>query len=189
MKRRLDNSTLWNEAAKAGAFLGGVSVGCLVLRELAAGSGNTFLITAASILLWVVEFFGCILLMKDLMLSLRSRYEDVKIADTFRLGRRAALLSGLLLASAQALFIMKMPEAQMNEFIDQVVSSLPVGASGREEVEGMMDNLPIITFFSQWIYCFLYGSVLSSIMSRYIFLQKLFGGPFPPKESDTPDDQ
>ena len=73
MKRRLDNSTLWNEAAKAGAFLGGVSVGCLVLRELAAGSGNTFLITAASILLWVVEFFGCILLMKDLMLSLRSR--------------------------------------------------------------------------------------------------------------------
>ena len=84
---------------------------------------------------------------------------------------------------------MKMPEAQMNEFIDQVVSSLPVGASGREEVEGMMDNLPIITFFSQWIYCFLYGSVLSSIMSRYIFLQKLFGGPFPPREGDTPDDQ
>ena len=189
MKRRLDNSTLWNEAAKAGALLGGVSVGCLVLKELAAGSGNSFLITAASILLWVVEFFGCILLMKDVMLSLRRRYEDVKIVDTYKLGRRAALLSGLLLASAQALFIMKMPEAQMNELIDQMVQAMPMGTSGRSELESMMDNLPIITFFSQWIYCFLYGTVLASIMSRYIFLQKLFGGPFPPKESDTPDDE
>lgn len=189
MKRCLDNSTLWNEAAKAGAFLGGVSVGCLVLKELATSSGSTFLITAASILLWVVEFFGCILLMKDVMLSLRRRYEDVKIADTYKLGRRAALFSGLLLASAQALFIMKMPEADLNTFIDQVVASMPVGASGREQVESMMDKLPVITFFSQWIYCFLYGTVLSSIMSRYIFLQKLFGGPFPPREGDTPDEQ
>ena len=189
MKRCLDNSTLWNEAAKAGAFLGGVSVGCLVLKELAASSGSTFLITAASILLWVVEFFVCILIMKDVMLSLRRRYEDVTIVDTYKLGRRAALFSGLLLASAQTLFILQMPEAQMTELIDQMVAAMPMGASAREQVEGMMDKLPVITFFTQWIYCFLYGTVLSSIMSRYIFLQKLFGGPFPPREGDTPDDQ
>ena len=77
----------------------------------------------------------------------------------------------------------------MNELIDQMVQAMPMGTSGRSELESMMDNLPIITFFSQWIYCFLYGTVLASIMSRYIFLQKLFGGPFPPKESDTPDDE
>lgn len=189
MKQRLDNNVLWNEAAKAGALLGGVSVGCLVLKELATSSGSTFLVTAASILLWAVEFFVCILVMKDVMLSLRNRYEDVKIVDTYKLGRRAALLSGLLLASAQALFIMNMPEAQMNEFIEQLVASMPMGASAREEMEGMLDKLPVITFFTRWIYCFLYGTVLSSIMSRYIFLQKLFGGPFPPREDDTPDEQ
>ena len=187
MMKKLDNNALWNEAAKAGAYLGGVSVGCLVLRELAVASGIAFLVTAASILLWVVEFFVCILVMKDVMLSLRSHYEDVKMVDTYRLGRRAAFLSGLLVASAQAIFIMKMPEAQMNELIDQMAASL--GTSAREQIEGMMDNLPIITFFSQWIYCYLYGTVLSSIMSRYIFLQKLFGGPFPPREGDTPDEQ
>jgi len=172
----IDNTALWNEAAKAGAYFGAVSVGCLALKEWAGTSGSTFLIQAASIILWAVEFFGCILLMKNVMLSLRDRYEDVKMADTYRLGRRAALLSGLLLASAQVLFILKMPEAQMDEFVNQMMTALPLGAAGREEVEGIMDKLPVITFFSQWLYCFLYGTVLASVMSRYIFLQKLFGG-------------
>lgn len=189
MKQTLDNNTLWNEAAKAGAFLGAVSVGCLALKEWAGTSGNNFLITAAAVILWAVEFFGCILIMKNVMLSLRDRYEGVKMADTYRLGRRAALLSGLLLASAQTLFILKMPEAEMNAFTDQLMTAIPMGAAGREEVEGMMDKLPLITFISQWIYCFLYGTVLSSILSRYIFLQKLFGGDFPPKDFDAPDEQ
>ena len=190
MSKTLDNNALWNEAAKAGAFLGGTSVGCLALKELAGTTGNNFLMTAAAIILWAVEFFGCILIMKEVMLSLRDRYEGVKMQDTYKLGRRAALLSGLLLASAQVLFILKMPEAEMNDFISQLTAALPAGAGGREEVEGMMDKLPVITFISQWLYCFLYGTVLASVMSRYIFLQKLFGGTFPPREDDTtPDDQ
>ena len=61
--------------------------------------------------------------------------------------------------------------------------------SGREEVEGMMDKLPVITFIGQWIYCYLYGTILASVMSRYIFLQKLFGGNFPPRDHDAPDEQ
>jgi hypothetical protein len=188
MKRTLDNNALWNEAAKAGAYLGGVSVACLSLKELAVVSEIDFLMQAASIILCVVEFFGCILLMKDLMLSMRDRYEDVKISDTFRMGRRAALLSGLLLASAQALFVMKMPEARMSELVDAVTANVS-GALNRDEVENVMDRLPVVIFISQWIYCFLYGTVLSSVMSRYIFLQKLFGGNFPPHHDDTPDEQ
>lgn len=190
MKKTLDNNTLWNEAAKAGAYFGAVSVGCLALKGWAGTSGNTFLMTAAAVILWVVEFLGCILIMKNVMLQLRDRYEGVKIQDTYKLGRRAALLSGLLLASAQVLFILRMPEAEVSAFTDQLLSALPAGAAGRDELEGMMDKLPTITFISQWIYCYLYGTVLSSVMSRYIFLQKLFGGNFPPREDDTtPDDQ
>lgn len=188
MVKTLDNTTLWNEAAKTGAFLGAVSVGCLALKEVAASSGSTFWIQAAAIVLWAVEFFGCILLMKNAMLSVRDRYEGVIIQDTYKLGRRSALLSGLLLASAQTLFIMKTPEAELGALADQLSQALPAGI-GRDEVDRAMDNLPIITFISQWIYCFLYGTVLSSFLSRYIFVQKLFGGPFPPQNMDTPDQQ
>ena len=125
MNRKLDDKTLWNEAAKAGAYFGAVSVGCLGLKELSLLSNVNLLITAASVILWVVKFFGCILLMKEVMLSLRNRYENAKITDTFKLGRRAALMSGLLLASAQAIFIMKMPEARMNELIDTLMAGMP----------------------------------------------------------------
>ncbi len=190
MLKKWDNNTVWNEAAKAGAYLGALSVGCLALTELASASGSKFLLTAATIILWMVEFLGCILIMKEVMLSFRSRYRDVKMTDTFRLGRRAALLSGLLVASAQTLFILRMPEADMTAFIDELMAAMPSNATNREEVEVMMDRLPLITFISQWIYCFLYGTILSSVMSRYIFLQKLFGGDlFHKDDNTTPDEQ
>lgn len=171
---KIDNNTIWNEAAKAGAWLGAVSIGCLLLKEGAVLSGSSFLIQAATIILWAVEFFGCILLMKKLMLDMRDRYEGVKIEHTYTLGKRAALLSGLLLASAQALIIMRMPPEAIDEMLSQFTGSLT--AAQKESVEGMMDSLPLITFIFQWLYCYLYGTVLSSILSRYIFLQKLFGG-------------
>ena len=61
---RLNNTVLWNEAAKAGVLFGLVSVSCLVLKELAGMSGSAFLVQAAAVILWTAELFGCILLMK-----------------------------------------------------------------------------------------------------------------------------
>ena len=188
MNKTLDNTSLWNEAAKTGAYLGGISVGCLALKELAAASGSSFWIQAAAIILWAVQFFGCILVLKNGMVAFRDRYEEVKMADTFRMGRRSALLSGLLVASAQALFIMKAPEADITALTDQLEEALP-GGVGREEVDRVMGYLPVIMFISQWIYCYLYGTVLSSLLSRFIFLQKLFGGKISQKDNNTPDQQ
>lgn len=191
MKGKLDNTILWNEAAKAGVLFGLVSVSCLALKELAGMSGSNFLTQAALIILWTVEFFGCILLMKKVQLDLRDKYQDVKMADTFKLGRRAALLSGLLLASAQALIILYMPQETMDQLVSAVSEAMPMGAAQQEQMDGMLDKLPLLTFLFQWMYCFLYGTVLSSIMSRYIFLEKIFGPPFqnPPEDENTPDEQ
>ena len=191
MKGKLDTTLLWNEAAKAGALLGLVSISCLVLKELAGMSGSAFLVQAAAIILWAVEFFGCILLMKKVQLDLRDKYEAVKMEDTFRLGRRAAMLSGLLLASAQALIILYMPQETMDTLVSEVSQAMSMTSSQMEQVEGMLDKMPLYTFVFQWLYCFLYGTALSSIMSRYIFLQKLFGGPFdgPQDKDNTPDEQ
>lgn len=183
-----DNTTIWNEASKAGLLFGAVSVGCLVLKELAGLSGSNFLIQAAAVILWAVEFFGCILIMKNVMLRFRDKFDGVKMEDTYKLGRRAAMLSGLILASAQAFIIMKMPAETIDTMVDQLSSSMQILSTDRDAVEGAIDKLPLLTFIFQWLYCYLYGSILASIMSRYIFLQKLFGG-FPPKEDDSPEDQ
>lgn len=189
---KADNTVIWNESAKAGLLFGAVSVACLGLKELSALSGSAFLVQAAAIILWVVEFFGCILIMKNIMLRFRDKYEGVKMEDTYKLGRRAGFLSGLILASAQAFIIMKMPAEAIDTMVDQMMSGMQLLSSDRDAVESAMDKLPLLTFIFQWLYCYLYGSILASVMSRYIFLQKLFGGGFPPKddnEDDTPEEQ
>ena len=188
--RKLDNTALWNEAAKGGALLGAVSVGCLCLKEWAAVSESAFLLQAAGIVLWAVEFFGCILLMKKLMLDLRDRYEGVKMEHTYRLGRRMALLSGLLLASAQALFILRMPPESIDTMLSQATESLGLTAADLENAGHLLDRLPLYTFLFQWAYCFLYGTLLAGFLSRYIFLQRVLGGSFIGREfPQQPDEQ
>jgi hypothetical protein len=79
----------------------------------------------------------------------------------------------------------------MDTLVSDISQAMSMTSSQKEQVEGMLDKMPLYTFVFQWLYCFLYGTVLSSIMSRYIFLQKLFGGPFdgPQDNDNTPDQQ
>ena len=185
---KLDNKTLWNEAGRVGFVFGGFSSLCLVLQEGAALTGSTFLVQAAAIILWAVEFFGCILLMKKYMLDLRDKFDGVTMEETYHFGRRVALLSGLILAAVDAALIMKMPQ----DTVESVISELNTAVSGKlgagfeGEVGKFVDKLPLYTFLGQWLYCFLYGSLLSGIMSRYIYLQ----GPFQGRGGDDqPDNQ
>ena len=188
VRMKPDSKTLWNEAGRVGFVFGGFSSLCLILKMGASLTGSSFLVQAAAIILWAVEFFGCILLMKKYMLDLRDKFDDVTMVDAYRFGRRVALLSGLILAAVDAVIIMKMPQ----DTVESVISELNTAVSGKlgagfeGEVGRFVDKLPLYTFLGQWLYCFLYGSLLSAIMSRYIFLQ----GPFQGGGDDNPvDDQ
>ena len=175
---KLDSKTLWNEAGRVGFVFGGFSSLCLLLREGAALTGSTFLVQAAAIILWAVEFFGSILLMKKYMLDLRDKFDDVTAVDTYRFGRRVGLLSGLILAAVDAVLIMKMPQDTVADVISELNTAVTakLGAGYEGEVGRVVDRLPLYTFIFQWLYCFLYGSLLSAIMSRYIFMQDIFRG-------------
>ena len=182
---KLDSKTLWNEAGKTGLVFGLFSSVCLGLREASALTGSNFLVQAAAIILWAVEFFGCILLMKKYMLDLRDKFDGVTVVDTYRFGRRVALLSGLILAAVDAVLIMKMPQDTVESVVTELNTAIStkMGAGYEGEIGRFVDKLPLYTFIGQWIYCFLYGSLLSSIMSRYLYVQDAFNDP-----GDSPDD-
>ena len=175
---KLDSKTLWNEAGRVGFVFGGFSSLCLVLKEGAGLTNSHFLVMAAAVILWAVEFFGCILLMKKYMLDLRDKYDGVTIVDAYRFGRRVALLSGLILAAVDALIIMKMPQETVTSVMGELSAAMPagMGSVSEDDLGRFVDKLPLYTFIGQWLYCFLYGSLLSAIMSRYIFLQGPFQG-------------
>ena len=120
MKQTLDNNTLWNEAAVSGVLFGAVSVACLAGKEFVTLTGNAFLIQAVAFVLWAAEFIGCIYLMRGRMTRLRNKYAGVTMQQAYRFGRRVAILSGLLLASAQTLFILKMPAEAMDSMLSEV---------------------------------------------------------------------
>ena len=176
VKMKLDNKTIWNEAGRVGFVFGGFSSLCLLLKEGAGLTKSTFLVQAAAIILWAVEFFGCILLMKKYMLDLRDKYDGVTMMDTYRFGRRVGLLSGLILAAVDAFLIMKMPEDTVASVLTELSAAMPasMGSVSQDDIGRFADKLPLYTFIFQWLYCFLYGSLLSSIMSRYIFTQNYF---------------
>ncbi len=171
-----DSKTLWNEAGKTGLVLGLFSSVCLALKKGAALTGSTFLVQAAAIILWAVEFFGCILLMKKYMLNLRDKYDEADIQDVYRFGKRVALLSGLILASVDTVLIMNMPQETVASVVNDLTSTVSqqFGSGFESQVGEFVDKLPVYTFFGQWIYCFLYGNLLSAILSRYIFTQNYF---------------
>ena len=173
-----DSKTLWNEAGRVGFVFGGFSSLGLALTMGASLTGSMFLTQAAAIILWAVEFFGCILLMKKYMLDFRDKFEGVTVIDVYQFGRRVALLSGLILASVDAFITMKVSPETMESVVTElntaVASKLGSGYEG--EVGRFVDRLPLYTFIFRWLYCFLYGSLLSAIMSRYIFLQGPFQG-------------
>ena len=192
VKMKLDNKTLWNEAGRVGFVFGGFSSLCLVLKMGATLTGSTFLTQAAAIILWAVEFFGCILLMKKYMLDLRDKFDGVTMVDTYKFGRRVGILSGLIFAAANAILVMNTPQETMTSLVSQLSASLSsFGSLSEDEVGRLVDKLPLYTFIFQWIYCFLYGSVLSAIMSRYIFARDIFqqDGGNREDENDTVDNQ
>ena len=109
--------------------------------------------------------------------------------DAYHFGRRVALLSGLILAAVDAVLIMKMPQDTVADVVSELNTAVTakLGAGYEGEVGRVVDRLPLYTFIFQWLYCFLYGSLLSAIMARYIFMQDLFQGG--KEEEDNVDNQ
>jgi hypothetical protein len=175
MKEEITNKQIWNDAARVGIVFGVFSSVCLGLKEAAALTGSTFLTMAASIILWAVEFFGCIMLMKKYIAEAK-QHEGISQLQLYQIGRRVALLSGLILAAVNAVIVSLTPDETIEAAFSQAMSSVPANmqADAADSMNMMLSNFPIFIFIGQWLYCFLYGSVLSAIMSRNVFMLNLF---------------
>ena len=189
MKEAVSEKGLWNDASRVGIVFGLFSSACLGLKEAAALTESTFLVALAATVLWAVEFFGCILMMRHYMRAEVQKYEGMQQRDLYKFGRRVALLSGLILAAVNAFAVSMVPPETMEETLTAVASSMPGGmqAEAQEQMSSMLDRFPLYTFFGQWLYCFLYGSILSAIMSRQVIMRSIFDQAMTPPKADDND--
>ena len=108
--------------------------------------------------------------MKFFMKKFASENGSVTNSDTFKLGMTMAFLSALVYAAfafANVAFISPdLFEGQMEAIMQQMAPMMD--SNTMSVLEKYQNNLAQITFFSNLIYCFLYGIILSFILSRNI---------------------
>ena len=170
---------IWDRAAKAGLVFGAVSsVYMFVTQFLSTSNMPPFAMTALSAVLWIAKFVGCIWLMKFFMNKLTKDFPQAGNSDTFWFGALAGVLSALIFAAVSFAnlefispdFYSSQREAAMQQFAPMMDSNTLA------TTEKILENLPSITFFSNLIYCSIYGILLSAILSRMIPSKDPFAG-------------
>lgn len=180
---------LWDSAGRAGLVLGLVSTAYMIISLLLArptgGVGITVFASLVSMVLWAAKFIGCILLMKYFMKKFCRTYPDATNGTSFRFGMCVALLSALIYSGCfLAYYSLIAPEA-LNDTLDTALASYSnmLDSNSLQAVEAMKENYVTVSFFTNLVYCFVFGTFLSSILSRDIPSRDPFA------DIQTPEDQ
>lgn len=166
----MKNSNIdWNAAGLAGLALGGVSIAYQLLSHLLMKADSAFLMFSGNTILWTAKFVGCILLMK-MFLKRHYRSEGDEGISTFKYGMLIAALSSLVYSAFYFIYVRYIASGLFDEAFAIMMErySSFMDSASLEQLENVKPDLPVITFFSNLIYCFLYGTVLSSILSGSI---------------------
>ncbi|MBR1574242.1 MAG: DUF4199 domain-containing protein [Bacteroidales bacterium] len=189
MSKLFDKKASWNEAAVAGLALGGFTIGITLLSSLTGHFGEGVMLamvkSVLSFLLWAAKFAGCIWLMAFFMKRLVARYDAVGNDDTRRFGTQVALLSAVLVAGfSLAQFHFMEPET-LRATIDTALASYPMkmDSNTMAAMDKAIDALPTTAFFVTLLYCWLYGTIVSAILSRNIPSRNPFDQPSSPDDT------
>lgn len=164
-----DKKTLFNSASIGGLVLGGISIAYFLTGTLISKAEAGIGLSLLSGLLWIVKFVGCIMLVKFFMKKYSAAEPDADSSDVFRFGRLVALFSALLFAAFILAFSTYINPGYFEDAILTAAQNNPMfNGAMMDQLEQMLPKLPTITFFSQFIYCWLFGVVLSAIFSRNI---------------------
>lgn len=169
----LDRRAMWDEASVAGLVLGGVVLGATVLGELlnlAKGQGAVvvFATNFLGMVVWAAKVGLCFYFLKRFMKKVCDTYQEPSRLMSYRFGRTACVLSALVCAALQAAHTMLFP--------DRYAEAMAEAAKMMEGVQGMavdeatlaMATSPAMQFTATFVYCFIYGIVLSLFLSRRI---------------------
>lgn len=181
MNKKMQFRDLWQDAALGGICLAAVSSIYLVANNLLAGTEAgwakvlTFILDAGKIVL-------CIWLMRWFMVRLLNNNKDIDRQDIMRLGTMMALCSALIYATFTMAYYTMAPDFVEETFgmlMDEMDSKLD--ANSLTAIENMQQSFPTFAFWGTLIYCFLFGWVLSAILSSRLV-------PSNPFANDTTDE-
>lgn len=172
-----DNNSYWDHAAKAGLALGGASIVYLAvtaLLGLVKGGGDdvsvagNILLSLVNFILWLAKFLGCIYLMRFFLQKFASSEPEAGRTRVFRFGSLVGLLSAVVYSAANLAYSTLIAPDMYDSLMD-IYRSMPQFTDEMlSTAEQIVAKMPTTMFFTNIIYCWLYGTVLSAILSRKI---------------------
>mgnify|MGYP002625727813 FL=1 len=165
---------IWNEAAVPGLVLGFVSIAYMVVTMLTskfAGTGATaVLIGILDFVLWAVKFAACILLLRHFLLAFSKRNPSADNRKVFHFGMATALFSALLYSGFYLVYVLYIDPEMLSSAMETALASYSgmMDSGTLAAMQDILPDMPAIGFFSNLIWCWLFGTVLSSIFSRNI---------------------
>lgn len=171
MEQNVIQKNMWNIAGTAGLALGAVSTAYLFLTQwIGMAETPAFVSMLVNMVLWVAKTGGCIWLMMLFMKKFSAAVPEADNSATFRMGIITALLSALVYSAfsfANVAFIYPDIFAEQFDAVMQQMAPM-LDSNTSAEVEKTLQNLPQITFFSNLIYCSLYGTIVAFAISRVV---------------------
>lgn len=171
MKEVPSNAEIMNRAGIAGLALGAVSTAYMfIVQYLPHLIQAPVAVSIISALLWIAKFAGCIYLMAWFMTSFAKSDSGVEQRHTLKLGLWAAVFSALIFSAASLANTLFINPEGISQAFDQALGmyAQQLDSNSLAAIENVKDSMPTITFFSEFFYCVIYGSILSSILSRNI---------------------
>lgn len=179
MEQNIMRRNMWNSAGKAAIILGLISTAYLFITQYTGHLQLPVFIGALlGFILWAAKFGGCIWLMMFFMKKFVKENSGTDNSATLKFGMITAFLSALIFAAAAFADVAFINTDQYAEVIDTTMQTYAkmLDSNSMNALDKLVDKLPQITFFSNLIYCFFFGSVLSAILSRNIPSKNPFSG-------------
>ena len=177
MKKEFSSSLSWNSAALAGLVMGATTIILDYLPMLPALLGGDNVIgNLLGGVFKIVKIIACIYLFRMLMLRFFNAVQT-DYARLQRYGLKVALFSSILVAGFSILQILVINPEMMTQTIQAVQNTYQnvMDSNTMAAMEKMISKLPVITFFSSLIYCYLWGWILSTTFARRLFPVNPFG--------------
>lgn len=172
MEQNVLKKNMWNAAGVAGLALGSVSTAYLFAGQWIAGDLDPAVLwqQIVAMVLWAAKLAACIWLMKFFMTRFASENKGIENKTVFKMGMMTALLSAIMYSAiylANMLYISA--DFYEHTYQTMIQQMAPVMDSNSQSLmEKLIDYMPQLMFSYNMIYCFLFGTVLSAILSRSI---------------------
>lgn len=174
MSKKISFNAIWHSAGIPGLVLASISTAYFVATNCLSDFTGSW-VAVVNFILDALKIYACVALMFTYLKRFKMQYSVNDRADLRRFGTTIALLSALVFSTLQMAYYIWNPEL-ISQTFDTLFEALgpQLDSNAISSLEVIEENFPRMAFFSNFIYCFLFGWVLSAILSSKIITSNPF---------------